>query len=274
MTRRKDDTSAANEGVAFLRGRTTDVDIDEPSDVTVLRRGDLFVVSDVESTGILMTREGESARVEIAGVGDEESGFEAVAYDAKRQRLFVVREERHELAILRWAGTAATSTELLEVRKLPSIGRTKGKSRKKSNKGIEGMAWLPSRHSPTGKAHLILAKEAKPRALVLLDADGKGEPWEIPLERSIDKACADFSGLAVDPISGHVFLCSDESSTIAEIALHGGREPHGDLVAVTELRDRRGKRFDRVEGIAIDEDGRLFVLQENKRVLWSYERVL
>ncbi len=259
--------------MTFRLDQAIDVRIREPSDVTPLPRGDLFVVSDLERAGVLVKRDGTCARVDLGAAADGESGFEAVAYDARRKRLFIVREEHHELVVLHWAGTAASRPRRVRGGgKLPAFGRSKKKHGKRTNKGIEGMACLPAAHSPTGEAHLVLAQEAKPRALVLLDADGSGEPTEIALDKAILEACADFSGLAVDPISGHVFICSDESSTVAEVVLDGGGEPHGELVAVTRLRDRRGKRFERVEGVAIDEAGDLFVLQENERVLWRFVR--
>lgn len=267
------ETRATNGGVTFRSDRRIAVGLDEPSDVTALPGGALFVVSDVESAGVVLTPRGKAVRVAIPGAADGDSGFEAVAYDANRQRLFVVREERHELAILHWAGTAASRPTLVATRQLPVIGRSHKKHRKSRNKGVEGMACLPAALSPTGQAQLLLAQEARPRALVLLDADGGGEPLAIALDRAVHEACADFSGLAVDPLSGHVFVCSDESATLAEIALHGGDEVRGELLAVTDLRDPGDKRLDRVEGIAIDAVGNLFVLLEDDRVLWRFLRL-
>jgi uncharacterized protein YjiK len=279
-------------GIVFEVDRAIDVGISEPSDVTELPGGAFFVVSDVEAAGMIVPRKGKPVRVELSAAAEGESGFEAVAFDAKRKRLLVVREEHHELAVLRWAGTARAQPALEQLRPLPAIGasakdetkkkkdgkrgkKKKGKKDKKGkagNKGVEGMAFLPASASPTKKAQLLLCKEAKPRALVLLDADGGGTPTEIALDPAIEAACADFSGLAVDPKSGHVFLCSDESATFAEIALVGGRTPRGELVAVTPLRDPDGEPLERVEGIAFDERGDLFVLLENDCVLWRFAR--
>lgn len=88
----------------------------------------------------------------------------------------------------------------------------------------------------------------------------------------IAEACHDFSGLAVDPKSGHVFLCSDESATVAEIVITRGRAPRGELVAVTELRSPKGAWLECVEGLAFDDRGDLFVLLENDRELWRFAR--
>ena len=255
--------------MVFKADRAVKLGIKEPSDVVALPGGGFLVVSDVEQWAMVVTRSGRGTCLQLPGAADGESGFEAVAYDAARKRLYVVREERQELVILRWAGTCTSLAKLVGVRALPGIGRSK---KKRKNKGIEGMTCLPARFSPTGKAHLVLAKEAKPRAIVLLGADGEGEPTEIAVDRAIKEACTDFSGLAVDPVSGHLFVCSDESATVAEIVLHSRRKPRADLVAVTDLRDPRGRRLKRVEGIAIDKAGDLVVLLENRRELWRFAR--
>lgn len=254
---------------AFKIADSLDVGISEPSDVTALPGGVFLVVSDIEPAGVLVGR--RKGRVAIPGGPDGESGFEAVAYDAECGRLFVVREERHELAVLAWDGTAEGRPEAVLTRTLPAIAPVKKK--KGRNKGIEGMTCLPALHSPTGRAHLLLAKEAKPRALVLLDGEaGDGDPLEIELDPRIEDACKDFSGLAIDPRSGHVFLCSDESATVAEIALSGDGGLRSELFGVTELRDRRGERLERVEGIAFDGEGDLYVLLENDCKLWRLAR--
>ena len=259
---------------AFQIADSLDVGISEPSDVTALPGGTFLVVSDLEPAGVLVGR--RKGRVAIPGGPDGESGFEAVAYDAERRRLFVVREERHELVVLAWNGTAEGPPEAVLTRALPAIAPINKKSKKNKkgrNKGIEGLTCLPALHSPTGRAHLLLAKEAKPRALVLLDGEaGDGDPLEIELDPRIEDACKDFSGLAIDPRSGHVFLCSDESATVAEIALSGDGGLRSELIGVTELRDRRGERLERVEGIAFDGEGDLFVLLENDCKLWRLAR--
>lgn len=254
----------------------TDIEIPEPSDMTALGGGRFVVVSDVERSAALVSRGGKITRVLLGGGADDggESGFEAVAFDADGERLFVVSEERHELEI--YAYDATSAPRLLAHHALPPLARGKKKRKKKDrNKGVEGMAWLPASLSPTGEPQLVLAKEARPSALVLLDADGGGAPREIALDGRIEDACHDFSGLAVDPTTGHLFLCSDESAAFAEIALVGerGGDLRAELVGATELRDPRGRPMERVEGIALDERGDLYVLLEDDRTVWRLARV-
>jgi uncharacterized protein YjiK len=120
----------------------------------------------------------------------------------------------------------------------------------------------------------VLAKEGKPRTLALLDDSGKGKPLELQLDPALKAACADFSALAVDPRSGHLFVASDASSLVAEVALErSGRTVRAVLVQALPLRDDRGSLLQRVEGLAFDPAGNLHVLQENDRRLWRLDRM-
>ncbi|MEN9799671.1 MAG: SdiA-regulated, partial [Pseudomonadota bacterium] len=107
-----------------------------------------------------------------------------------------------------------------------------------------------------------------------LDDSGKGKPQEVKLDKALEQVCADFSGLAVDPLSGHLFIASDEASLVAEVALEGpAAHPRARLVQAFPLRDGRGKPLERVEGLTFDAAGNLHVLQENNRTLWRLDRL-
>jgi uncharacterized protein YjiK len=256
----------------FRIADSIDVEISEPSDVTALPGDRFLIVSDLDRTAEVVSRGAESTRVTLLGdAGGEESCFEAVAFDSGSGRIFVVSEERHELEIFDYDGSSPVARPVAR-RALPVFGEKKRK-KKGRNKGVEGMAWLPASLSPTGEAHILLAKEARPSTLVLLDADAGGTLREITLDPQIEEACSDFSGLAVDPKTGRLFLCSEESAAFAEIELVQRQGAlHGDLVGTTELRDPAGRVMKRVEGITVDEAGNLHVLLENARKLWRFER--
>jgi uncharacterized protein YjiK len=259
--------------MTFVISDSIDVGISEPSDVTALPGGRFFVVSDVEPSGMIVSRDAKRERVAIVR-SDDESGFEAVAFDPDRKRLYVVAEERHVLLTFEWNGELRARSE----QALPPIGfvdpskHKKGKKKKSANKGVEGMAWLSAERSPIGTARLVMAKEARPCALVLFDPDDIHSSIEVALDPEIERACEDFSGLALDPTSGNLFLCSDESATVAELEVTGGTAPYARLIEVTELRDRSGDLLERVEGIAFDETGDLHVLLENECTLWRFTR--
>lgn len=246
------------------------IDLREPSDVVALPDGRFIVVCDRSNEIALVGRDGEHRMIALPEVDAAESGLEAVAYDAGKRRLFVVSEERATL--LRYRLDLADAHAVFEARFKVRIGK-KGE-KKKANKGIEGMVFLPAAVSPTERAQLLVAKEGRPRVLALLGEDGAGDPEEIALDPEIKDVCADFSSLTVDPGSGHVIIGSDESAAAAAVALaRTKRGVEARLVRALELSSKTGKSLERLEGIACAENGDLFVLLENDRVLLRYVAV-
>ena len=249
----------------FRPASATKVDVKEASDVCALPGGAFLVVGDLSDSAGLLRPDGSLQRVKLQGVKNHRSGLEGAAFDPLKKRLFVSSEEKREL--LRYAFDPSTGKASLEKTfQLDLDG--------KANKGVEGLAWLPGTASPTGRPQLLAAREGSPRALLLLDDSGKGKPLELQLDKALLQACADFSGLAVDPLSGHLFIASDQSSLVAEVALDGpGARPRARLVNAFPLRDEKGKPLERVEGLTFDAAGNLHVLQENARRLWRLERM-
>jgi uncharacterized protein YjiK len=93
------------------------------------------------------------------------------------------------------------------------------------------------------------------------------------MDSQIKAVCADFSAVTVDPLSGHLFIASEVSALVAEVALvRRGGKLTAQLVQSLPLRDGNGKPLRRVEGLAFDPAGNLHVLQENDRRLWRLER--
>jgi uncharacterized protein YjiK len=112
-----------------------------------------------------------------------------------------------------------------------------------------------------------------PRELTLLSDGGKGKPLAVKLEREVLAVCRDFSAVTIDPKTGHLFLSSDESATVAQIKLvRDGDKVLGKLVQSFPLRDEKGKALDRVEGLSFNEHGDLFVLTENTGKLHQLSR--
>jgi len=222
------------------------------------------VVSDLSDKVALVRPDGTHTKIKLEGVKDGQSGLEAVAYDPRKRHLFVVSEEKGEL--LRYELDAAKGKAKLEKKfELPLVD---------GNKGVEGLTFLPGERSPTGKPQLVVAKEGKPRALYLLDADGSGKPDKIKLDPALEKACKDFAALTVDPLSGHLFVGSEESATAAEVVLvRKGKDVEARLVSTTALVDGEGRPLERVEGLAFDRFGNLHALLEDGRELCRFQRL-
>jgi uncharacterized protein YjiK len=242
------------------------IDLPEPSDVACVPGGTFLIVGDLSDELLVLRPDGTTARHRLQGVKSRKSGLEAVTYDPERKRLFVSAEERSLL--VRFAFDPATGREPVVEQKIPlDLGGP-------ANKGVEGLTWLPARHSPTGAPQLMIAKEQDPHLLALLKADGTGTPRQISLPAGLVEGCRDFSALALDPRTGHVFLASQESAAIAELSLaRAGSRLSASLLGITPLLSKKGRPFQRVEGIAFDEAGDLHVLLEDDQELHRLQRL-
>ncbi len=243
------------------------VDIKEASDVVSLPGGAFIVVGDRSDSAEFISPTGKSSRFKLDGIKNGFSGLEAVTYDPIRKALFVASEEKQELYryALRFGEDGVPQATLEKTWDYKLKGR--------DNKGVEGMAYLPGEFSPTGRPQLVMAKEGDPKMLVLLGDQGGDEPQEIDLDKTVKDACKDFSAIAVDPLSGRLFITSDASALLAEVKLSKkGGKIHADLVQALPLRDGDGDAFERVEGVTFDEKGNLFVLLENARKLYELRR--
>jgi uncharacterized protein YjiK len=245
-----------------MRSLTADrripVDLEETSDVCPLPGGRFLVVSDVDTRAAVVGADG-TWHLQLTGVKKGDSGFEAVTYDAASGVLACHDEERGQLLLHRWDGREG-SLAVLEERFAIEVG-------KKRNKGIEGIVHLDAGASPTGAPGYLLANEDKPQRLYFL-ADGADDLALVEMERSITEACDDFSGLARDPHRGSFLVVSDESAALVELRLRADEGAlHADAVEAYALVDERGKPLERVEGVAVDEEGAWWVLLENDHVL-------
>ncbi len=259
--------SAAPETAAarFELSGTLKTGMPEASDVTALPGGRFLVVGDKKDSAVIIGADGKREKLELPGLKNGNSQLEGVAYDPVRKHLFVSREESRELLRYDW-DASKKAPPVLEKRIELDAGGPK-------NKGFEGLAYVPAAVSPTGEPQLLLAKEGKPRELSLIGDGGKGKPLSIKLEKEVMAVCRDFSAVTIDPKTGHLFLSSDESATVAQIKLvRDGDKVRGLLVQSFPMRDEKGKALTRVEGLSFNEKGDLFVLTENTGVLHQLTR--
>lgn len=237
----------------------------EASDVVGLPGGRFLVVGDRADKVGVVDKDGKMTKLKLPGLPNGNSQLEGVAYDPVRHHLLVSREEKGEVLRYEWNAEKNDPPKLEKTFKVKLDGS--------ANKGIEGLAYLPGDFSPTGTPQLLAAHEGDPRELLLLGDGGGGKPVKIKLEDQVKDVCKDFSAVAVDPKSGHVFISSDESSTVAELELkRDGDKVIAKLVQSFPLRDNKDKPLDRIEGLTFNEKGDLFVLTENDGALHKLKR--
>lgn len=239
--------------------------VKEASDVVGLPNGAFVVVGDRSDRITLVGANGKPKQIELPGLKNGQSQLEGVAYDPERHHLFVSREESREVLRYEWNPDSDKPPKLEKTIELP-----KGK---RSNKGFEGIAYLSTDLSPTGKAQMLVAREGAPRQLSMLGDGGGGKLADVKLEKEVYAVCRDFSAVAVDPKTGNVFLSSDESSTVAQVRLvRDGDVVRGKLVQSFPLRTGKDKALERVEGLTFNGKGDLFVLTENDGELRQLNR--
>lgn len=237
----------------------------EASDVAALPGGRFIVVGDERDSAVIIDAKGKRTNLDLPGLKNGKSQLEGVAYDPVRHHLFVSREESRELLRYEWDANGKDAPVLEKTFELAGSGP--------SNKGVEGLAYVPEAVSPTGQPQLLLAKEGSPRELSLIDDGGKGKPLPIKLEKEVLAVCRDFSAVTIDPKTGHLFVSSDESAAVAQVKLvRDGDKVIGKLVQSFPLRDEKGKTLERVEGLSFNEKGDLFVLTENDGKLHQLSR--
>jgi SdiA-regulated len=238
----------------------------EASDVVALPGGRFLVVGDTSDKVSVLEADGSLRRLELPNLGKGASQLGGAAYDPLRHHLLLSREEKRELVRYEWNPDTKQAPKLEKRFSLEKLGGPR-------NKGIEGLAYLQADFSPTGKAQLLAANEGNPRELMVLDDGGGGKPLAVKLEKQVRDVLRDFSAVAIDPKTGNVFLSSDESSTVAQVRLvRDGDTLRGQLVQSFPLRDPKGKPLERVEGLAFNDKGDLFVLTENDGVMHKLAR--
>jgi uncharacterized protein YjiK len=229
-----------------------ETDVEELSAVTVAPGGRIFVADDEHGVGALTAR---GVQFPKAGAIN---GVEGIA--AGDGGLYVVSENECRIyrIALRRDGGLGRATDL---GKLPRVGR-------KKNKGWEGLAWLPAALNPEGRDRLVLVNEAKPCCVVLVAPGDFEDHVILELPRDLQDALEDLSDVAVEPVSGDLYLLSDDSSAIGVAALRAsdaGLSLASRGVLPLPFRDAQS------EGIAFDDEGRMLVASERGGTLHLLE---
>lgn len=236
----------------------------------VAPRGDgSFLVVD-DDQGVILVRRKEARPWATAELHPALGDLEGLCIDEAGQA-FVVAEGGG--ALLSLGDVHADQPHVRELGHLPKPaddepadhpGRKKAGKKKGKNKGYEGLAALPARLAPDGRAGLVAVHEALPRHVVVLDADPLAVRLDLPLPADVAALADDLADVAVDPVTGHLLLLSDESRRVVEVKLERDALR---LVGSVDLPVEDGEK---PEGIAFLSDSRLVVVTDATNRLLTF----
>ncbi|WP_095052482.1 SdiA-regulated domain-containing protein [Pseudomonas sp. Irchel s3b2] len=212
-------------------------------------RKSLFTVTNKNAELIELTLEGKILRrVALVGFGDPEA-VEFISADT-----YVITDERQQRLIKVHLETDTTFLDVADAEQMTLGVHVRG------NKGFEGLAY-----DSVGK-RLFVAKERDP----MLIYEVQGFPHYNPEKsyavhvvnnpkRDAGMFVRDLSSLQYDERSGHLLALSDESRLILELDIDG--RP---LTTLSLRKGRQGlqKTVPQAEGIAMDDDGTLYLVSE------------
>ena len=212
-------------------------------------RKSLFTVTNKNAELIELSLEGKILRrVALVGFGDPEA-VEFISADT-----YVITDERQQRLIKVHLETDTTFLDAADAEQM-TLG-----VHMRSNKGFEGLAY-----DSVGK-RLFVAKERDP----MLIYEVQGFPHYNPEKsyavhvvnnpkRDAGMFVRDLSSLQYDERSGHLLALSDESRLILELDVDG--RP---LTTLSLSKGRQGlhKTVPQAEGIAMDDDGTLYLVSE------------
>ena len=252
-----------------------ELDVKEPSGLAYIPELDRFVAID-DSSRTLVVFELTKHKLKADRLDsrpdkkDKISDFEGITYDPERRRLITVSERSRRIRVFRLLAGRRTGklSGLQQVgdARLPKLGDN-------PNKGIEGLAFLPGRFAPDSRSHIVAVNEADPKAVLLIDPETLKIEHTLELPKKWDKVIGDLSDAAVDPLSGHLFLLSDESRQVLELELRIKRGTL-DLAKVRrfDIEGRGTGKIKQPEGIVFDSDGDLYLTSEGSCLVYRYKR--
>ena len=246
------DASAINLGDyrAVIQGKKIDGLEDDVSALTYdpLRKS-LFTVTNQKSELVELSLDGRVLRrIGLVGFGDAE------AVEFIGPNTYVITDERQQRLI---KVTIDDNTHTLDAAQAEQLTLGINPS---GNKGFEGLAY-----DSAGK-RLFVAKERDP----MLIYEVRGFPHDNPQQpyathvvsnprRDARLFVRDLSSLQFDERSGHLLALSDESKLLLELNLDG--RPISTL-SLKKGRHGLEKSVPQAEGVAMDEDGTVYVVSE------------
>ena len=243
--------SDARESLSFSLVRVRALPLRGASGVAVSRAGLLLVEDDL---GIFRLRGSTAVRWAGPEVHAALGDLEGIAADEDGGTVWAVAEERGTLVELS-VGTAGPVVRRVARLKRPGSQR---------NKGFEGLAYRPARHSPTGQATLVAVHEQAPRRVCVFLLPSLRQTHDLKLPPAAKAALDDLADVAIDPVTGLFVVLSEVSRRIAVLRL--------DAAALTLLStfDLRLPGKERPEGLTYLSRNRLAVVTDGPARLFEF----
>lgn len=241
--------------------RRVPLEVPQASGVALFAPGRFLVVDD--NKGIFAADEaGRAALLRSGKCGDSMHDLEGITIDRNRGLAILVCEKGgsvQSVPLSDKTGAPELGTPQ-PIGKLPSIGR-------EDNKGWEGVAWIPDGALAPGE-FLLAVHERKPKRLGIFTYPALETRVLLELPRQAKDAMRDLSDLAFDPKTGHVWILSDESRCLVDLALDGlgGDEVSLEVSAIHPLDV--GKR-QKPEGVCIEGDA-LWLVTDGEPFLYDF----
>lgn len=204
----------------------------------------IFLADAAGGARLLRGREDAKGLGDLEGLCLSDDGSTAYAVSEKKGQVFALAVER-----------AGSAVSLGEPKLLGRVERP-GDNEKR---GWEGAAFLPGGALKGSGDCLVLVHEGEPMAVGIFSLPALDEVALIPLEGPFEEWMGDAADVTVCPVTGHLFLLSDQSRRIVEARL----EPDGRLELLGTF-DLDLARKEKPEGIAFESDERLVVVTDDK----------
>jgi uncharacterized protein YjiK len=206
--------------------------------------GTMYLAED--DHGIYRLHRGRLTLWAPATLHDALGDLEGLATDAEGRHVWALAEESGQVV------RVSTRGDRRVVVPLGALARP-GQRR---NKGWEGLACLPGRHSPNGCASLVAVHEHKPRRVSIFTLRDLAQTHELTLPPRAKDTLADLADVTVDPVTGALLLLSEESRCIAVCRVAGDR------LSLESVTDVQVEDAERPEGIDFVTPSRLVVVTE------------
>ncbi|MFC1715747.1 SdiA-regulated domain-containing protein [Candidatus Poribacteria bacterium] len=235
-------------------GNIDKIGFEEPSGIVFHpQRGTLFVVGDLGDICEIQTN---GALVKQKHIRD--SDFEGVTCDPATGLLYIAIEGEERIL--------EVSPESFEVLREFAIPRTfQGKTvLKAGEQGIEGITFVPDEDHPEGGTFYVNNQSFDPDSMEDPSAifqiqlplkSGSGKELEAEIVRYFTPGVVCLSGIHYDSVSQRLYVVSNSTNTFLEITMAG------------ELANFYAFPGSEQEGIAIDEEGYMYIAQDTGGVV-------